>query len=119
MKYLIKSLKWSKHYKKETWWGNNSNGYTDFICNAGIYTEEDKVSKAQSIKTKEVEFIPITDTLIKKGKMQIKKELEKENQYLQKERANYERTIMAIYKRIDLINFKESELNKLENLIDS
>lgn len=118
MKYLIKSLKWTKHYKKETWWGHDSSGYTDFICNAGIYTEEDKIKKEPIISSKDIAFVPITEALIEKGKKQLKQEYKKEQKHLDDERIRYEKTIMSIYKRFDLLKTKEKELLKLEEFIN-
>lgn len=41
MDYLVKSTKWSEHNGYITWWGPNRSGYTDLICEAGIYSEDE------------------------------------------------------------------------------
>ena len=44
MLYLIKSIKWTKHHKKDTYWGPNESGYTSIIADAGFY-KKDKAEK--------------------------------------------------------------------------
>ncbi len=68
MKYLIKSLKWTKNDGIETWWRPDDRGYTHFICAAGIYKEEDKTKKNDLIEQKVVKFIPLTQRIINKAK---------------------------------------------------
>lgn len=38
--YLVKSIKWTKNDGIEKWWGPNESGYTAYIYQAGVYTEE-------------------------------------------------------------------------------
>lgn len=71
MEYLIKSLKWTKHYKKETWYGHNRNGYTHMICDAGVYTTKDKYEMTYLEADKTILFVPLTQKLINKGKKQL------------------------------------------------
>lgn len=78
MKYLIKSLKWTKHYGNETWYAPNSNGYTHDICRAGIYTEEDMERMQDVISEKVIKFIPVSERLKNKG---VKQLVNRINQY--------------------------------------
>ena len=78
MKYLIKSLKWTKHYGQETWYRPDSNGYTYNIYDAGIYTENDMVKMAGTISEKVIKFIPLSEKLKAKGVKQLASRI---NQY--------------------------------------
>lgn len=73
LKYLIKSLKWTKHYGKETWYMPNDNGYTHDIARAGIYTEDDKNNPHyhSGVACKVIQFVPVTEKLKKKGIRQL------------------------------------------------
>jgi len=81
MKYLIKSLKWTRHYKEDTWYRPNSNGYTNLISGAGIYTEEDKETK-KDIIGKDIAFVPLKKELINQGKRQIQKLINESNEII-------------------------------------
>lgn len=109
MNYLIKSIKWTKNNGVETWWKPDSSGYTNFICNAGIYTEADK-HKEENNRTK---LIPITKRIINKGRKQVEKVIEDE----EKEIKRYKELIENYEKRI--IKHKEhfKDLDKMESLI--
>jgi hypothetical protein len=81
MKYLIKSLKWTRHYNEDTWYRPNSNGYTNLICGAGIYTEEDKEVKKDVIG-KDIAFVPLKKELINQGKHQIQNLIRESNEII-------------------------------------
>ena len=81
MKYLIKSLKWTRHYKEDTWYRPNSNGYTNLICGVGIYNEEDKKAK-KDIIGKDIAFVPLKKELISQGKRQIQNLINESNEII-------------------------------------
>ena len=87
-KYIIKSLKWTKLEGYNIWYAPNSCGYTDRICDAGVYTEEDKNNKNHNIAIKcgVIEFVEITDELINTAKEQVKREIDKLESWLKKEK---------------------------------
>ena len=116
--YLIKSLKWTKCDKVETWWGPNENGYTTYICNAGIYTEEDtKEPPLKNENGKSLLFIPLTQELIEKGKQQLKKAINRSNEELIRIKDNYETDLKSVNKHIELIKSKDIEMLKMKELI--
>jgi len=88
MNYLIKSIKWTENDGIETWWKPNSCGYTTFICNAGVYNEEDK-KKKKAVIGKDIVFVPLNEKIINKGREQVEelirhknKEIEHYNDYI-------------------------------------
>lgn len=117
MLYLIKSIKWTKHYKVETWWKSNRSGYTHFICNAGVYTEEDNVSLEKTVSPRDISFVPITQKVINKGKMQLKKELKGYEEDLVTIKERYENNINSTNKSIELAKSKMNELLELEKFV--
>lgn len=84
MKYYIRSNKWTKNDKVETWWKANECGYTILIARAGVYSEEDKARIEKFHNKFECEFIPITQDLWNKGM----KQLEKKDRGFAKERID-------------------------------
>lgn len=87
-KYLILDTKWSKHYGKNIYWKSNSDGYTEFISDAGIYDKKD-------MKCNDVKFVLITrevlDNAIKELK-DIERDIKKEIKQLEKhKRTNGEK----------------------------
>lgn len=108
MKYLIKSIKWTKNDGIETWWKANSRGYTRYICNAGVYTEEDK-EKMKCYIGKDRAFIPLSEKLIEKGEKQIQeliyereKNIERYKNYINNELKKIEE-YKEHFKEIDLL----------------
>lgn len=83
--YLIKSLKWTRQNGHVTWYAPNCNGYADKICDAGIYTEEDMKGKEDGIKQGVIEFVPLTEEIIRTGKVQVNREISKLSSWLQQE----------------------------------
>lgn len=117
MKYLIKSLKWTKNDKVETWYKPDSNGYTTLIANAGIYTEEDKNNMDCLISEKVIAFIPLTQKVINKSKRQLKKKVNELEKYLIEINERFKRNIAEVEKDIDRIKENEVRLSKLQELI--
>lgn len=112
MKYLIKSLKWTKHYGVETWYKPDSNGYTHMIFSAGIYTDEDMKKMTDGITQKVIQFIPLTEKLKKKGIMQLKQNIKSHE--LDIERAN--KAIKESEERIELL---KEQIISFEKSFDS
>ena len=71
MKYFIRSPYWTRHYKAETWWMPDSNGYTCLIAEAGVYTEDNKLEMEKYHETDRCEFVPITQALLEKAMKQL------------------------------------------------
>lgn len=116
--YLIKSLKWTKNDGIETWWKPKENGYTTYICNAGIYTEEDKEKphfKAEEGKS--LLFVPLTEELIKKAMQQVESRINKEKQYMELVKENYENSIKESERQIGLIKEMRIKVSKMNNMI--
>jgi len=112
MKYLIKSLKWSKYNKIETWYKSNENGYTSLIADAGIYSEADKCRIEPIVSEKTITFIPLTQKIINKGKRQLKKKTREINDSIIKIKEQYFRNIESTKK--DTENVKENEFKLLK-----
>lgn len=72
MLYLIKSIKWSKHYKKDTYWGPDECGYVSIIANAGFY-EEEHANKIIRLSSGNAEMIPVTKEILDKAYKQLKR----------------------------------------------
>ena len=72
MLYLIKSIKWTKHYKKDTYWAPDENGYVSVIANAGFY-KEDEAEKIVRLSSGNAEMIPVTREILDKAYTQLKK----------------------------------------------
>lgn len=73
MLYFVKSPYWTRHYKTDTWWGPDRNGYTNILADAGVYTEEDKERMENFHEKDRCLFIPITQGLWEKGVKQLDK----------------------------------------------
>ena len=71
MLYLVKSLKWTKHYKKDTYWGTNQCGYVTVIANAGFY-EEEEAQNILRLSSGNVELIPVTKEILDKAHRQLR-----------------------------------------------
>ncbi|MEE1255621.1 MAG: hypothetical protein UHN47_03800 [Lachnospiraceae bacterium] len=72
MLYLIKSIKWTKHNKKDTYWQPDENGYTFVIANAGFYKAEE-AEKIVKLSSGNAEMIPITKEILDKAHRQLKR----------------------------------------------
>lgn len=64
--YLIKRIKWSKHYNLDTYWGPDENGYVSIIANAGFYTEE-KAKNIVRLAGGNAEMVPVTKEIFRKA----------------------------------------------------
>lgn len=103
MNYFILTPYWTRHYKENTYWCANSNGYTSIIANAGIYDEFDKEKMEKLHNLDRCTFIPITKELLDKGIKQLNK--------IDKKLLNIKNKIEEDYKR----NLKELEEDKNKN----
>lgn len=116
--YLIKSLKWTKCDEVETWWKPNSNGYTTYICNAGIYTEDEiKEPHLKNENGKSLLFVPLTEELIKKAMQQVELRLNKEKQHMESLKKSYESSIKDAERQIELIKEMKFKVSKMNNMI--
>ena len=106
MLYFIKSEYWSKHYKCDTWWKPESNGYTSLLPLAGIYTEEDKTKMEKYHTEDRCLFVPITQEIWEKAY----KQLEMRGRVLRKRRLSLAQRYEADMKEI------QEEEDKNENL---
>ena len=117
MLYFIKSEYWSKHYKCDTWWKPESNGYTSFLPLAGVYTEEDKTKMEKCHSKDRCLFVPITQEIWEKACKQI----EKSDRALIKERLTitqrYDTNMREIQESIEKNKTLYEELNKLAKLL--
>lgn len=114
MKYLIKSIKWTKNNGIETWWKANSSGYTEYICRAGIYTEEDK-EKMKCYIGKDSAFIPISEKLIEKGRKQIQELIDEKRKYIER----YKSYINDDLNKIEEYKEYFKEINLLKNMVEN
>jgi hypothetical protein len=112
MKYLIKSLKWTKNNGIETWYKPNSNGYTYLIFYAGIYTDEDMKRMTDVISQKVIQFIPVSNELKQKGIRQLKHRI-KEYEY------DIEKANNIIKDSTEQIKILKSQIESFENLFDT
>lgn len=118
MYFLIKSLKWTENDGVETWWKPKENGYTAYICNAGIYTEEDKEEphfKAEEGKS--LLFVPLTEELIRKATQQVESRLNKEKLWMKSLKKSYENSIEDAEREIELIKEMKTKVSKMNNMI--
>ncbi len=113
MKYLIKSIKWSKNDGVETWWKADSCGYTTYICRAGIYTEEDKKKMKNSIG-KDRAFIPIIKKIIQKGREQINSLIESRKNRIR----DLEESIVVEKRKIEETKEHFKEIHLLESEVE-
>ncbi len=108
MDYLVKSTKWTKNDGVETWWGPNRSGYTTYINEAGIYSEEE-AKHLQDIHGKKVcVAVPYTENMVKKGITQ----LERRIKFHEEEIAKSEEYIKSDKAKIDVLNSKISKLKE-------
>ena len=87
MLYLIKSPKWTEHYKKDTYWAPNRCGYVSIIADAGFYTEEEMLDITRTSSKNDTLAVPVTEEILelatkqcKEKEQQLKKDLEIEKE---------------------------------------
>lgn len=112
MLYLIKSLKWTKYYKLDTYWGPNKNGYVSVIANAGFY-EEDEAKSIVSLSSGNAQMIPITKEILNKAYEQLQKMRKEvlEERYTEEER--HKRVLDEFNRRDDIIDTAFLQLNNI------
>ncbi len=93
MLYLIKSIKWTRHYKKDIYWGPDENGYVSVIANAGFYKEAE-ANKIVRLSSGNAEMIPVTRDILDKAYRQLKR------------------------LRKDVLNDRESEENRHKRILE-
>ena len=112
MLYLIRSINWTRHYRKDTYWGPNENGYTSTIADAGFYPE-DEARKIVSLSSGNAEMIPVTKEILDRAYQQLKKkrkEILAEREY---EENQYKRMLEDFDKRDDLVDNGYNQLNNI------
>lgn len=113
MKYLIKSLKWTKCNGYETWYGPNRNGYTSLVCEAGIYTEEDRTNMTTLENERTIIFIPISPMLIKKATRQVNTRINNLDKHLSICQKRYAKEVNETYETIKRLSDKSTAFIKL------
>lgn len=98
MIYLVKSIKWSNHYKKDTYWAPNKTGYVFIIAEAGIYTE-DEANQIISYSNGNAVMIPFTKEIFDKAKKQLDKLQEEISNERENEEFRHHRTLEDIEKK--------------------
>lgn len=73
MLYLVKSPKWTKYYKKDTYLTPNQCGYVTTIANAGFYEEEEAQDIIRRSGTGGAELVPVTKEILDKAHRQLRK----------------------------------------------
>lgn len=112
MLYLIKSIKWTNHYKKDTYWAPDEKGYVSVIAHAGFYTEGDahRIIKRASGNS---EMIPVTREILDKAYMQLKqirKEISKDREDAE---IQYREMLKNFDRRDDLVDNGHTQLNNV------
>lgn len=104
MLYLIKSIKWTKHHKKDTYWGPNESGYTSIIADAGFY-EKDKAEKIVRFSSGNAEMIPVTSETLGEAYRQLKRK----RMRILNDRVIEDNRHNSVY----------AELDKMDNAVDN
>lgn len=110
MKYFILSPYWTRFYKEDIYWGPNSNGYASILANAGVYGEEEKERMGKLHELDRCTFVPITQELLDKGYVQLKKQIKECNLDLDGEHERHLSTLAYIQERQDKINVEYERL---------
>lgn len=101
--YLIKSINWTRHYKKDTYWAPNECGYVSIIANAGFYKE----SQAKEIVARSsgnAEMIPVTKELLQEAIRQLDKRVEELTSAKEYEQRRHESTLEDLTKKSDAVD---------------
>lgn len=98
--YLIKSINWTRHYKKDTYWAPNECGYVSIIANAGFYKE----SQAKEIVARSsgnAKMIPVTKELLQEAIRQLDKRVEELISAKEYEQRRHEVVLEDLTKKSD------------------
>lgn len=101
MFYFKKSLPHTKSNGYDTWVAPNSNGCAKRLCDAGVFTEEDKQLGKESVEYGNIEFIEITKEMIAQAKGQVNYEIEKLEIELESEQNKLKKVELMERKYID------------------
>lgn len=110
--YLIKSIKWTKHYKKDTYWAQDKNGYVSIIANAGFYKEEE-AKKIVSLSSGNAEMIPVTREILDKAYRQLRKIRKEILNDRESEENRHKRMVEDFDRRDDVVDNGHNQLNNL------
>lgn len=115
-KYLIKSMKWTKHYGQDTYWGPNQTGYTHMIIEAGVYSKEEAEKILQHSSLFDTSMIPITRELLDKAAEQLhhrRKDLLESLDNADRDHELFKQSIIAKNQKVD------EQFSQLESLANS
>ena len=93
MLYLIKSPKWTRHYKKDTYWGTNQCGYVTLIANAGFYSEEEVLQITKHSSNDGAMPIEVTKEILDKAYRQLRKSRKEIFNDKEREEERYNRIV--------------------------
>lgn len=112
MLYLIKSIKWTRHYKKNTYWGPDENGYVSIIANAGFY-QKDEASKIVKLSSGNAEMIPVTKDILDKAYRQLKQLKKEVIKDRESEENRHNRILEDFDRRDDVIDNGHNQLDNI------
>lgn len=112
MLYLIKSIKWTKHYKKDTYWGPDESGYVSIIANAGFYNE-DEANKIVRLSSGNAEMIPVSREILDRAYRQLKRLRKDVLKDRELEENRYKRIMEDFDRRDDVIDNGHNLLEKI------
>lgn len=109
MLYLIKSPKWTKYYKKDTYWGTNKCGYVTIIADAGFYEDKEAQEIIRLSGKNGAELVPVTRKILDKAYRQLRK--------IRKDILTNRQEMERRY--IEYMNESEKKENANDNAFDS
>lgn len=112
MLYLIKSIKWTKHNKKDTYWAPDENGYVSVIANAGFY-KKDEAEKIVRLSSGNAEMIPVTREILDKAYRQLRKIRKEILNERESEENRHKRIVEDFDRRDDVIDNGHNQLNNI------
>lgn len=115
MKYFIKSNKWTKHYKQDTYWGPNQTGYTHMIIEAGVYSKEEAEQILHHSSLFDTSMIPITRELLDKASEQLHERRKDLLESLDKADRDHELFKQSITAKTQKVDEQFSQLESLAN----
>lgn len=112
--YLIKSINWTRHYRKDTYLAPNENGYVSIIANAGFYKE----SQAKEIVARSsgnAKMIPVTKEILQKAIRQLDRRAEELIYTKEYEQRRHEAVLEDLTKKSDEVSAGYVLLEEIAN----